>query len=195
MSPPAGVFPPTYLRVPFELAGTAAARALPDPPGVTWRGVDDCQLLDLLTRTLQVSIDPRDEAEVRRAGAPMAAARLIEDARSGGVYESESGWWWILEVDGAGAGFVLPVVFTGCARGAADEGTIYHLGVVPEQRGRGLGALLLGRATDTLLNHGVWQISCDTAAGNTPMIRLFEQQGWTRRPEIEVVARGRPVGS
>ena len=88
------------------------------------------------------------------------------------------------------AGVVLPVVFTGCAKGPLDEGTIYHMGVVPEQRSRGLGNLLLGRATDTLLAHGVWQISCDTSIVNAPMIRLFERHGWKRRAAIDV--RGSP---
>ncbi len=111
---------------------------------------------------------------------------MIEDALSGRVYQCEREWWSIVAVDDEVAGVVLPVVFTGCARDGLDEGTIYHIGVVAEQRGRGLGNLLLGRATDTLLAHGVWQISCDTAAENEVTIRLFERHGWTRRPEVEV---------
>ncbi len=83
---------------------------------------------------------------------------------------------------------MLPVVWTPGAIGGLDEATLYHVGVVPEHRGRGMGSLLLGRATDTLLAHGVWRISCDTAAENGAMIHLFEQHGWTRRPEIAVGA-------
>ena len=131
-------------------------------------------------------MDPRDQAEVRRAGAPAVASRMIEDAQSGRVYRCERAWWWVVDVNGVAAGVVFPVVFTGRERGALDEGTLYHIGVVPEQRGRDLGHLLLGRATDTLLGHGVWQISCDTATENGPMIRLFERHKWTRRPAIEV---------
>ena len=81
---------------------------------------------------------------------------------------------------------MLPVVFTGCARDGLDEGTIYHIVVAPEHRGRGLGRLLLGRATDTLLAHGVWQISTDTAAENTPMIRAFTSAGHTRRAPVVI---------
>lgn len=113
---------------------------------------------------------------------------MIEDALSGNVYRCDRRWWQIVAVDGRAAGIVLPVVFTGCACGALDEGTIYHIGVLPDRRARGLGHLLLGRATDALLAHGAWQISCDTAAENAPMVRLFEQYHWTRRPPIEVVA-------
>jgi GNAT superfamily N-acetyltransferase len=181
---------PTYSRVPFELRGDAAPRHLPDPPGVAWRSTDDVEeLVDLFARALEASIDPQDEAEVRRAGAPAVAARMAEDAQSGRVYLCEREWWWIVDVDGAAAGVVLPVVFAGCARGGLDEGTLYHIGVVSEQRAGGLGHLLLGRATDTLLAHGVWQISCDTASENAPMIRLFEHHNWKRRPAIEVSSR------
>jgi ribosomal protein S18 acetylase RimI-like enzyme len=105
---------------------------------------------------------------------------------SGQRYECQPQWWSIIDVDATPAGFVLPVIFTGCQRDGLDEGTIYHIGVVPEQRGHGLGDLLLGRGTDALLHHGVWQVSADTAVENVPMIRLFERQGWTRRPATEV---------
>jgi ribosomal protein S18 acetylase RimI-like enzyme len=77
---------------------------------------------------------------------------------------------------------VLPVTFDGCARDGLDEATIYHMGVAPRYRGRGLARLLLRKATRTLVDHGVWQIHCDTAAANAPMIHLFESEGWTRLP-------------
>jgi GNAT superfamily N-acetyltransferase len=123
---------------------------------------------------------------VRAAGATSVAMAMLEEAQEGKIYRCERTWWPVLVVDGASAGLVLPVVFTGCARGALDEGTIYHVAVVPEQRSRGFGRLLLGRAADTLLGHGVWRICCDTAGENTPMIRLFEELGWTRGVPIEV---------
>jgi ribosomal protein S18 acetylase RimI-like enzyme len=83
-------------------------------------------------------------------------------------------------------------VTTSRARDGLDEGTIYHIGVLPERRGCGLGRLLLARGTDALLDHGVWMISADTAAENAAMIRLFEAQGWTRRPVIRVPAHPLP---
>jgi GNAT superfamily N-acetyltransferase len=186
---PEGESRQTLWRVPFELAGDVAPRHLPDPPGVSWRAADeDTALINLLAGALEASRDPRDAAEVARSGPRAVAARMVEDALAGNVYQCDRRWWWIVAVDGADAGVVLPVVFTGCARGALDEGTLYHIAVLPDQRSRGLGHLLLGRATDTLLAHGVWQISCDTAAENAPMIRLFEHHHWTPRPPIEVAA-------
>ena len=89
--------------------------------------------------------------------------QLIEAVNSGMVYGREPGWWNIISVGQEPAGLVLPVLFAGCARDGLDEATLFHIGVVADQRRRGLGHLLLGKATDTLLSHGVWRIYCDTA--------------------------------
>jgi GNAT superfamily N-acetyltransferase len=183
-------FRPTYWRVPFELPGDAAPRSFADPPTVSWRKADDeTDLVGLFARVLHDSVDPRDVEAVRKNGGRAVAVRMIEDALSGGVYRCVREWWSIVAVDGEVAGVVLPVVFTGCTRDGLDEATIYHIGVVAEQRRRGLGNLLLGRATDTLLAHGVWRISCDTAVENEVMIRLFERHGWRRGPGTEVASR------
>lgn len=184
------VLRPTYSRVPFELAGSAALKGFADPPTVSWRPAnDDEELISLFARVLDASIDPRDQEAVRRIGGRAVAVQMLEDALSGRVYECEREWWSIIALDNEVAGFVLPVVFSGCSREDRDEGTIYHIGVAADQRGHGLGGLLLGRATDTLLAHGVWQISCDTAIENAAMIRLFERHGWSRRREVEVARR------
>jgi ribosomal protein S18 acetylase RimI-like enzyme len=178
---------PSYRRIPFELEGDAPARGFADPTGVSWQDADDDEVLvGLLGRALQSSIDPRDEREVRLHGAGRVAAQMVDDARSSGVYECERAWWSIVAVDGEAAGVVLPVIFAGCAKDGRDEATLYHLAVLPQHRGRGLGHLLLGRATDVLLSHGVWQISCDTAIENAPMVHLFETQNWARRQPVDI---------
>jgi GNAT superfamily N-acetyltransferase len=172
--------------VPFDLAGDAAPRHLQDPSGIILRPADDDdEVVAVFARALGASVDPRDQLEVQRSGAHAVSEHMIKNARSG-RYGCERDWWWIADVGGTSAGVVLPVIFRGCARGDLDEGTIYHVGVALEHRGRGLGSLLLAKATDTLLAHGVWQISCDTAIENASMIDVFEQQGWTRRPPLEI---------
>jgi ribosomal protein S18 acetylase RimI-like enzyme len=168
-------------RIPFVLAGNAPRRRRPDPPGISWRSADnDEELVGLVARALEVSVDRRDQAWVRAHGSEAVAVAMMKDARSGHGYEGDPQWWSIIERDGEAAGFVVPVVFTGAARDGRDEATIYHIGVVPEQRGQGLGALLLARGTDALLGHGVWRIIADTAAENRAMIGIFEEQEWVR---------------
>ncbi|WP_322694672.1 GNAT family N-acetyltransferase [Nostoc sp. DedSLP03] len=47
-------------------------------------------------------------------------------------------------------GFVLPVIFTGCAKEDKEEGTIYDIGVLPEYRGQGFANDLLSQGTRIL---------------------------------------------
>jgi GNAT superfamily N-acetyltransferase len=177
----------TYRRIPFELPGHAREHDLPDPAGISWRQADDDdELLKLLVGVLEVSIDPRDRASVEALGAEAVAAAMVRQAQSGHKYESDRRWWWVLDVDAVPSGFVMPVIFKGCSRDGLDEGTFYHLGVVPKQRGRALGELLLAKGTDSLLRHGVWRLFADTAAENAPMIVQLERQGWTRQPAVTV---------
>jgi ribosomal protein S18 acetylase RimI-like enzyme len=177
----------TYLRIPFELLGNSAVTELSLPPETTIRvAEDDDELIGLMARAFEISLDPRDRQLVEHHGARAVAAAMVRDATDGTAYQCERVWWSLVDWAGAPAGFVLPVVFTGCARDDVDEGTIYHIGVLPEFRGRGLGRILLKNCSNTLLRHGVWQISSDTAAENRPMIRLFELQGWTRHAPITV---------
>jgi GNAT superfamily N-acetyltransferase len=97
-------------------------------------------------------------------------------------YSYRAEWWQLLVHDGTAVGFVLPATFDGCERHGLDEATIYHMGVAPRYRGLGLARRLLLKATQTLVEHGIWRIHCDTAAANAPMIHLFESEGWTRLP-------------
>ncbi len=176
-----------FRRLPFELSGDEPRRHLRDPDGITWRSADDDEeLAQLLARVLRVSTDPRDVDSVRRrSGARAVAGAMVEEAQGGHGYEADRRWWSIVERGGAASGFVLPVVFSGCTRGGLDEGTIYHVGVVPEQRGHALAHHLLARGTDALLDHGVWRIAVDTAIENAPMIRILERQGWTRLAPVD----------
>jgi GNAT superfamily N-acetyltransferase len=89
------------------------------------------------------------------------------------------------QVRGRGGWIRVAVTFDGCERGGLDEATIYHMGVARAYRGRGLARLLLRKATQTLIDHGVWRIYCDTAAANAPMIHVFESEGWRRLPAAE----------
>jgi ribosomal protein S18 acetylase RimI-like enzyme len=106
-----------------------------------------------------------------------AARHLIDSVPAWGM-SREPGWWQLLVLRGEVAGFVLPVIYDNCARDGLDEATIFHMGVLPAHRASGLGRLLLRQATRVLVDHGVWRIYCDTAADNSPMIHLFESEGW-----------------
>ena len=139
----------------------------------------------MVADVLACSTDASDNAAVEALGAEGAAGKVLKPPRG---YSYRPDWWQVLLFRGSPVGFVLPVTFDGCERDGLDEGTIYHMGVVPIFRGRGFARILLQEATQTLVAHGVWRIHCDTAAANGPMIHLFESEGWRRLP-----AEQRPV--
>ena len=141
-------------------------------------------IISIMAETLPTSLDPADRDAVRKRGSLGAASYLVELAH--GAFEWAADWWQAVRLDEtAVVGCVMPVVYAEGPRDGGDEGTILHMGVVPAYRGRGIGELLLARATDLLLDHGVWRIYCDTAATNTPMIAAFTRQGWTRQAPHE----------
>jgi GNAT superfamily N-acetyltransferase len=136
----------------------------------------------LVADVLASSLGPDDQHAVETLGGQEAARRTLALA-AGFSYLADR--WHVLLAGSEAAGFVLPVTYDGCARGDLDEATIYHMGVAPPYRGQGFGRLLLRRATRVLVNHGVWRIFCDTPETNSPMIHLFEEEGWTRLPSHE----------
>jgi GNAT superfamily N-acetyltransferase len=147
---------------------------------VSWQAAAEFPDVRRLVGTvLATSVDASDNAAVETLGPEGAATRVLSPPQ-GFSYRAE--WWQLLFYGDAAAGFVFPVTFDGCARDGLDEATIYHMGVAPSYRGRGLARLLLRKATQTLVDHAVWRIHCDTAAANPPMIHLFEREGWTRLP-------------
>ena len=181
---------PTYWKVPFQWEGSQALSDGDEPDGVSWLGAEDDERLSaVVAGVLAASPDPSDAAAVAASGARHAARRLLEATPTWGV-SHQSGWWTMLTFRGEVAAFVLPVTYDDRARDGLDEATIFHMGVLPEHRGLGLGRALLRHATRTLVTHGVWRIFCDTGATNDPMIHLFDSEGWHRLPPHE-----RPVSA
>jgi ribosomal protein S18 acetylase RimI-like enzyme len=176
----------TYWKVPFEWTPPRVLRASgPERSGVTWIAAeDDSMFFDVVAGALADSVDAYDMARVRQLGAREYAQILVTGVPEWGL-SHERDWWQLLRLRDQTAGFVLPVIYDDCAKEGLDEGTIFHLGILPAFRGIGLGRELLRQATKTLDNHGVWRIYCDTALKNEPMIHLFEREGWTRLPHHE----------
>jgi GNAT superfamily N-acetyltransferase len=172
-----------YWRVPFQWPGDRAAPGVPDPTVVAWQPAANVpDLTELVGAVLANSVDASDNAAVEALGRRGAAQRILSPPE-GFSYRAE--WWQVLRYGDAAAGFVLPATFDGCEREGLDEATIYHMGVAPDHRGRGLARLLLRKATQMLVGDGVWRIHCDTAAANAPMIHVFESEGWQRLPAVE----------
>lgn len=173
----------TYWKVPFEW--TVSLPPVEDSLPEGWLWCDGTTLeapVGLVADVLMNSPGPEDARAVDQFGAEEAARRTIALAPGFSYLRSR---WHVVMVRQTMAGFVLPVVYDGCERDGLDEATIYHMGVAPEYRGRGIGRLLLRRATRMLVNHGVWRVYCDTPSNDYPMIHLFETERWARLPDHE----------
>lgn len=177
-----------YWKVPFEWTLGAPPR---DSLPAGWRWEDDRTIrvppVDLVAAVLVASPGPEDRLAVERLGSSCAAERVLGLAAG---FSYLDGRWHVLTIDRDQAGFVLPVVYDGSGRDGLDEATIYHMGTAPMYRGRGVGRMLLRRATRVLVEHGVSRIFCDTPETNVPMIHLFEAEGWRRLPRHQRPLRG-----
>jgi ribosomal protein S18 acetylase RimI-like enzyme len=177
---------PTYRKVPFEWITGQAIVEREDVAGISWITSDtDDRFVGVVAESLAVSPDTADQAAVRSMGSTVAARTLLDSAPKWRC-SREADWWRLLCVLGEPVGFVLPVTYDEPARAGILEGTIFHVGVTPDYRGRGLGRILLREAVRVLTANGVERIFCDTDETNAPMIRLFESEGWTRLPIREV---------
>lgn len=173
----------TYWKIPFEWDVSLPSRSDSLPSDWEWLdGRTSPEPIRLVAEVLASSPGPEDRQAVEHLGADEAARRILALAPG---FSYLPGRWQLLAVRGQALGFVLPVTYDGCSREGLDEATIYHMGVAPEHRRRGIGRLLLRRATRILLGHGVWRIYCDTPVNDDPMIHLFENEGWTRLPAHE----------
>lgn len=177
-----------YTKVPFELDGNARLRELELTNGAAFRRATTDEIASIMAGALAHSLDIADRAAVEKHGAHDAAVVLLQLADSHFTWRDD--WWQLVTVDGEPAGCVMPVLFRKSGRAGSDEGTIFHIGVLPRFRGHGLGRLLLAQATNTLLAHGVWRLYCDTASNNKPMIAAFTSQGWTRHDTQEATFWG-----
>jgi RimJ/RimL family protein N-acetyltransferase len=81
-------------------------------------------------------------------------------------------WWELAETaEGAPAGVIM-------AARNPNTAVIAYVGVVPDQRGRGLATELVRRGTERLLENGAGEIGGDCDVGNVGMVKAFERAGY-----------------
>jgi len=143
------------------------------PPGgrLFFRPVQDTgELLTLMTRALDGTLDAHSHDELTRMSAREAAVSHYQGELA--RYTSPKDWWQIACLPtGTPAGFVIP------ARNDYNP-IIAYLAVLPEHRGNGYVNDILVEGTRILARHDVPRIRASTDLGNTPMANAFQRAGW-----------------
>jgi GNAT superfamily N-acetyltransferase len=82
------------------------------------------------------------------------------------------GWWELAYADGG----ALAGVIVGARN--PTSAVVAYVGVVPEQRGRGLAQVLVERGTERLIESGEDEIRGDCDRDNVAMVKAFERAGF-----------------
>lgn len=144
---------------------------VPEPNGrLTYRGTDRAELVGLMTRVLDGTLDAHSLADL--AGKPpeqVAAEHYDEEFAR---YRSPIEWHRVATLPGGEpVGFVVP------ARNPYNA-IIAYIGVLPEHRGHGYVHDILAAGTRLLAAEGVPRIRASTDLGNTPMAAAFTRAGY-----------------
>jgi RimJ/RimL family protein N-acetyltransferase len=145
---------------------------IPEPRGrLVFRSVHDTEeVLDLMTRVLDGTLDAQSRDDLTRMSAREAAVRHFEDELA--RYRSPRAWWRIATLHhGEPVGFVTPA--------HNDYNPIIgYLAVLPEHRGNGYIDEILAEGTRILAAQDVPRIRAATDVGNVPMADAFQRLGY-----------------
>ncbi|MFB9929873.1 GNAT family N-acetyltransferase [Amycolatopsis halotolerans] len=156
-------------RLRFEWRpGTAVA---PPRNRLLFRPIRDVdEILELMTRVLDGTLDAHSRDDLTRMSAREAALRHYEDELA--HYRSPRDWWRVATLpDGTPVGFVTP------ARNNYNP-VIGYLAVLPEHRGNGYIDDILAEGTRILAAQDVSRIRAATDLGNIPMANAFRRAGY-----------------
>ncbi|WP_406635608.1 GNAT family N-acetyltransferase [Amycolatopsis sp. WGS_07] len=156
-------------RLRFEWRpGTPVA---PPRNRLTFREIrDEDEVLGLMTRVLEGTLDAHSRDDLTRMSAREAAIRHYEDELA--HYRSPRDWWRVATLpDGTPVGFVTP------ARNDYNP-IIGYLAVLPEHRGNGYIDEILAEGTRILATQEVPRIRAATDLGNIPMANAFRRAGY-----------------
>ncbi len=173
----------TYFKVPFvweepkpliEVSGRLAFKPV--------KAMGGNLLISVVTRVMASSMDASHQRKISASSPYQEVEKYLNSAKDDFWYQDD---WWQFGINQNGdiVGFVLPVIFTGCAKEDKEEGTIYDIGVLPDYRGQGFANELLSQGTRTLQEVGVWRVFCDTWVGNERMISAFKRVGYQQYGE------------
>ena len=155
----------------WRYSGSSAQGTSPAPP-LVFRALPDVgedAFVDALASTYQGTRDSWITRSIEEHGTRGAARADFLDYQG---MEHLPEWWELAFTDdGALAGVIM------AARNPSSA-VIAYVGVVPEQRGRGLARELTRRGTEQLLESGADEIRGDCDLDNVGMVKAFQRAGY-----------------
>jgi ribosomal protein S18 acetylase RimI-like enzyme len=144
-----------------------------DPGPLTFRTITDVgeeAFVDAIAATFAGTADNELTRDIKERGLREAARGYLEDHKS----LEHRPEWFELGYDGD--------ELAGVIMGARNptSAVIAYVGVLPEQRGRGLAAPLVRRGTERLAAAGATEIRGDCDRGNVAMVKAFERAGYAQ---------------
>jgi ribosomal protein S18 acetylase RimI-like enzyme len=139
-------------------------------------------LSEAVSEVMTSSMDESDQAAVTELGAAKAASELLEVPAE--YFEVRQDWWLQAKANnGQPVGFVLLALLKPEKywKDGRTQGTIYYMGVLPGQRGRGHAVGLLNEAMRLFSEAACWRVFCDTSSRNEPMVKAFRTAGFEER--------------
>jgi RimJ/RimL family protein N-acetyltransferase len=157
------------LRWRYSAAGTEIAE-----PSLSFRALSDVGddvFIDAIASTYQGTRDSWINQTIDEHGTHGAAQADFRDLQG---MEHRPEWWELAYTEGG--------VLAGVIMAARNPSTavIAYVGVVPEQRGRGLAPQLVRRGTERLLESDAEEIRGDCDLDNVAMVKAFERAGYER---------------
>jgi len=152
---------------------------MPDPPGVSIRRLDpaDLDIVEPLWNALRehhASVTPN--AGGPRTRADSWARRRLQYAE---WLSGPDAFILIAELGGAPVGYAMVHLRAGSPTWPTSEraGEVETLSVHPDERGRGIGTVLLGAVEDELAGLGVDELSLHVVSNNHQAMTFYERHG------------------
>jgi ribosomal protein S18 acetylase RimI-like enzyme len=176
------------LRDGLRWLWTSPAVTEPSPIGsLAFRGLAEVgqeAFVEAFSATYEGTRDSMLGKAIRERGLLDAAQ---SDFREYQELEHRPEWWELaFTEDGALAGVIMGARIPGSA-------VIGHVGVVPEQRGRGFAAQLVRRGTAQLVADGATEIRGDCDRDNVAMVKAFRRAGYEQIARRRTYQRSLPA--
>jgi len=177
-------------RMDADLAASRAA--LPLPAGYRYVPWNEA-LLDVHARTKFRSFRSEIDATVFPClGDLDGCRRLMREIRGKSGF-LPTATWLVVRNDHHG-----DLEWCGTIQGVVDRfgiGSIQNIGVLPSQRGLGLGTCLIEQALAGFRSHGLRRASLEVTAGNARAVRLYQRLGFRKVKTVYKIVDGGAVSA